>query len=40
VRRLIAFQKAALAGVPVSKVDDPRAAQAWDDYQKIGVQIL
>jgi chromosome partitioning protein len=40
VRRLIAFQKAALSGVPVSKVEDPRAAQAWDDYQKIGAQIF
>jgi chromosome partitioning protein len=40
VRRLIAFQKAALAGVPVNKVDDARASQAWDDYHKIGGQII
>ena len=35
IRRFVAFQKAALQGVPVSDVADPRAAQAWDDYQQI-----
>jgi chromosome partitioning protein len=40
IRRLIAFQKAALAGVPVCKVDDPRARQAWDDYRNVGAQVL
>jgi chromosome partitioning protein len=40
IRRLIAFQKAALAGVPVRDVDDARAAQAWEDYVQIGGQIL
>lgn len=40
IRRFIAFQKAALAGVPVSKVEDPRAVQAWDDYQKVGAQVF
>ena len=37
VRRLVAFQKAALAGVPVYAVDDPRA---WKDYQQVGKEIL
>jgi chromosome partitioning protein len=32
VRRLVAFQKAALAGVLVNAVDDPRARLGWDDY--------
>jgi len=40
IHRLIAFQKAALKGVPVNKVDDARAWSAWNDYEKIGEQIL
>jgi chromosome partitioning protein len=40
IRRFIAFQKAALAGVPVNAVDDVRAPQGWDDYQKVGTEIL
>jgi len=40
VRRLIAFQKAALAGVPVYAVDDPRANLGWEDYQQVGKEIL
>jgi chromosome partitioning protein len=40
IRRLIAFQKAALAGVPVSKVDDVRAGIGWNDYRNVGEQIL
>jgi chromosome partitioning protein len=40
IRRLSAFQKAALLGVPVSAVKgDPRAASAWEDYQKVGEEI-
>lgn len=39
IRRLVAFQKAALSGVPVYEVDDPRAQQAWSDYQLIGKEI-
>jgi chromosome partitioning protein len=40
VRRLVAFQKASLAGVPVYNVRDPRAGQAWEDYERIGKEIL
>ncbi len=40
VHRLIAFQKAALKGVPVNQVDDARAWSAWNDYEQIGEQIL
>lgn len=40
IRRFIAFQKAALAGVPVNAVDDGRALQGWDDYQKVGEEVL
>jgi chromosome partitioning protein len=32
IRRLAAFQKAALRGVPVCNVEDPRAGLGWDDY--------
>ena len=35
IRRLVAFQKAALHGVPVAQVADPRAHQGWNEYQAI-----
>ena len=40
IQRRIAFQKAALKGVPVNKVDDPRAQDAWNEYKRVGAQIL
>lgn len=40
IRRFVAYQKAALAGVPVFKADDPRAKDAWDDYLSLGKEIL
>lgn len=40
VPRLVAFQKAALAGVPVSQVPDPRAPQGWEAYQRVGEELL
>ena len=40
IRRLVAFQKAALAGVPVSEINDPRADQAWADYQAVGREVM
>jgi chromosome partitioning protein len=40
IRRLVAFQKAALSGVPVHQVSDRRAEQAWKDYQRVGKEIL
>ena len=40
IHRFIAFQKAALKGVTVDRVDDPRARSAWDEYEHIGEQIL
>ncbi len=40
IRRLAAFQKAALAGVPVSEVPDPRAKEGWKDYCSIGEEVL
>lgn len=40
IKRLIAFQKASLAGVPVYEVTDPRAKIAWEDYHKVGKEII
>lgn len=40
IPRLIAFQRAALRGVPVYDVQDPRAESAWQDYVKAGEEIL
>jgi len=40
IRRLIAFQKAALAGVSVNRVHDERAQIGWDDYSRVGAEIL
>jgi chromosome partitioning protein len=40
VRRAVAFQKAALAGCVVSEVKDPRAPEAWGDYEAIGRELL
>lgn len=40
IRDAVAFQKAALAGVPVNKVSDPRAKMAWRDYQHIGQEVI
>lgn len=39
IRRLIAFQRAALQGVPVYEIKD-RGMEAWEDYQAIGVEEL
>ena len=39
IRRFIAFQKAALAGVPVYEAPDARAKDAWSDYLKLGREI-
>lgn len=40
IRRMVAFQKAALAGVPVYRVSDPKARIAWNDYVAVGQEIL
>lgn len=40
IRRAVAFQKGAMAGVTVDLVKDDRAALAWADYQRIGGEIL
>ncbi len=40
IRRMVAFSKAALAGVPVSSVADPRARDGWGDYEAVGRELL
>lgn len=40
IRRSASFQKAALAGVPVSEIRSSLAAGAASDYAKLGVEIL
>jgi chromosome partitioning protein len=40
IRRLVAFQKAARAGVAVYAASDPRATDAWSDYVQIGKELL
>lgn len=40
IRRYTAFQTAADSGVIVSEVKDPRAAAGWEDYQKIGSEVM
>jgi len=39
IRRAVAFQKAALSGCVVSEVRDPRAADAWQDYEAVGREL-
>jgi chromosome partitioning protein len=39
IGRLSAFTKAALLGVPVYAVPDPRAERAWQEYAAIGEEI-
>ena len=40
IRRLIAYEKASLMGVPVYEVKDRMARVAWRDYQAVGREIL
>ncbi len=39
IRRFIAYQKAALAGVPVYDAHDRRSQNAWRDYLNLGKEI-
>lgn len=40
IRRFAAFQKAAMNGLPVYSVKDPRAELGWQDYEAVGQEIL
>lgn len=39
IRRAVAFQKAALQGVTVDAVKDPRASDGWGDYEAVGREL-
>ena len=39
IRRLIAFQRAALEGVTVDQIRDDRARFGWEDYRAVGKEI-
>ena len=39
VRRLIAFQRAALQGIPVYEIKD-RGSEAWADYLAVGQEVI
>lgn len=39
IRRYTAFRKAALEGVIVSDVRDPKAGEAWSDYAAVGKEL-
>ncbi|MEM6452324.1 MAG: ParA family protein [Cyanobacteria bacterium P01_D01_bin.105] len=40
IRRFAAFKKAALQGIPVYSVKDPRAEAGWQNYERVGQEIL
>lgn len=40
IRRFVAFQKAALQGVIVSAVNDPRGLDGWNDYRRVGEELI
>ncbi|MBE7384333.1 MAG: ParA family protein [Leptolyngbya sp. SIO1E4] len=40
IRRYAVFQKAAVTGVPVYAVKDPKAEVAWQNYEAVGREIL
>jgi len=40
INRFIAFKKAALKGVTVLEVADPRARTAWDQYEDVGEEVI
>lgn len=40
IRRFAAYEKAALEGLPVYEVADPKARIAWREYEAVGREIL
>jgi chromosome partitioning protein len=40
IRRSVAFTKAAVSGVTVRDLPDPRLSAAWEDYQALGEEIM
>lgn len=40
IRRTVGFQKAALEGIPIKDLKEPRLREAWSDYMALGKEIL
>lgn len=40
IRRTVGFQKAALEGIPLRDLKEPRLREAWSDYVALGKEIL
>ena len=40
IRRLIAYEKASLMGIPVYEVKDRMAKIAWSEYEQVGKEII
>ena len=40
IPRLIVFQRAALQGLPVYDVNNPKAQTAWKDYLAVGEELI
>lgn len=40
IRRTVGFPKAAMEGVPVRDLKEPRLKQAWEDYEALGQEVL
>jgi hypothetical protein len=40
IREAKAFKLAALRGLVVSQLKEPRAAQCWEDYAKVGAELM
>lgn len=40
IRRTVGYAKAALAGLPIRDVENARMKSAWNDYEKLGEEIL
>ncbi len=40
IRRTVGFEKAAIAGVPINKLNDSRLRCAWRDYTNLGKEVL
>jgi chromosome partitioning protein len=40
IRRFVAYEKAALEGIPVYATGDSNAKIAWREYEKVGQEIM
>ncbi|MBA3920265.1 MAG: ParA family protein [Nostocaceae cyanobacterium] len=40
IRRTVGFEKAAMSGVPIRDIEDPRLKSAWSDYLSLGTEVM